>query len=75
MKPRILIVPSNDSAQINRIKNLFEAEGAEVAVIEPSDMELLNNEFASLPVNQKFPNVFKLIGNMKKKEQKIQRQK
>ncbi len=75
MKAQILIVPSNDSKQINRIKTLFEAEGHQVAVIEQSDMELLNNEFAALPLNQKFPHVFKVIGNTQKKQQKSQSKK
>jgi hypothetical protein len=70
MKAQILIVKSNDSKQINRIKNLFEAKGHQVAVMEESDMELVNDEFAALPINQKFPHVSKLIGNMQKKKQK-----
>jgi len=70
MKAQILIVKSNDSKQINRIKNLFEAKGHQVAIMEESDMELVNDEFAALPINQKFPNVSKLIGNMQKKKQK-----
>lgn len=70
MKAQILIVPANDSKQINRIKNLFEAEGYQVAVIEQSDMELLNNEFAALPIDQKFPHVFNIIGSAHKKQQK-----
>lgn len=72
MKARILIIPSNDNQQINRLKSLFEAAGSEVAVLDQSGIDTLNAEFKNLPVNQKFPNVFKLIGNMKKKEQKTQ---
>lgn len=67
MKSRILIIPSNDNKLINRLKNLFESSGAEVAVLDQSGIEYLNNEFSNLPINQKFPNVFKLIGDVKKK--------
>ena len=70
MKAQILIVKSNDNKQINRIKNSFEAKGHQVAIMEESDMELVNDEFAALPINQKFPHVFKVIGTMQKKEQK-----
>lgn len=53
MKAQILIVPSIDSTQINRIKNLFEAGGYPVAVVESEDMKLLNDEFSLLPLNKK----------------------
>lgn len=75
MKARILIIPSNDNQQINRLKSLFEAAGSEVAVLDQSGIDTLNAEFKNLPVNQKFPNVFKLIGNLQKNGQPNRKQK
>lgn len=67
METRILIVQSRDSEQTNRIKNLFEAGGHQVAIIGSSEMESLNEEFAKLPLNKKFPHVFEILENKQKK--------